>query len=79
MSLLFAPIDAFVSLTKSSYAFCASSSERMASASMALASLMICWIMLVTPPLAAFFLYASKPAGGGGPTGSCLFCINAAA
>ena len=52
--------------------------ETIASASMALASLMICWIMPITPPAAAFLLYAANPGGGGGPAG-CVVCTKAAA
>eukprot|EP00811_Abedinium_folium_P015937 NODE_24888_length_607_cov_1.504167.p3 GENE.NODE_24888_length_607_cov_1.504167~~NODE_24888_length_607_cov_1.504167.p3 ORF type:complete len:56 (+),score=12.23 NODE_24888_length_607_cov_1.504167:341-508(+) len=50
----------------------------MASASIALASSMICWMRPMTPPLAACFLYSLKSGGGAGPAGSCL-CTKSAA
>ena len=70
MSLLFASMDALAFLTKSSYAFCATSSLRIASASITFASSIICCIILMAPPEAWFFLYTSKLACGGGPAGS---------
>ena len=52
------------------YAFCESVSALIASASMVLASAMICSIIPMTPPAPEDCSYFLKPGGGGGPAGS---------
>merc|ERR1719231_1645026 len=66
--LLDRPVRVF---TYSSYAFCASVSALMASASRVSVSRMICSNMPMTPPDPLDCLYSLKPGGGGGPAGSC--------
>merc|ERR1719428_457086 len=61
---VFSSMDAFVSFTKDSYAFCASVSALIASASSFSVSRMICSIMPMTPPDPDDCLYSLNPGGG---------------
>merc|ERR1719428_2524860 len=72
MSRVFSSIDLFVSFTYVSYAFCASVSALIASASSVSVSRMLCSNIPMTPPAPEDCLYSLKPGGGGGPTGSCF-------
>merc|ERR1719310_642322 len=66
MSRVFSSIDLFVSFTYVSYAFWASDSALIASASSVSVSRMICSSMPMTPPAPEDCLYSLKPGGGRG-------------